>query len=358
MSEIKPGVIVGLGNPLLDVISAVTHDFLEKWNLKPNDAILADESHKELPEELKRHFPPKYIAGGSGQNSLRVAQWVLRKCPNACIMMGCIGDDFFGKCMEARAKEDGIKCDYLINKELPTGSCSVMTTDSGKNRSMVADLSAANHFKKDFLLSKWSNVANARICYATGFHLTVCPEGELEMAKFCSDCDDKLFAFNLSAPFISQVFGAEVEKVSPYANIIFGNETEAEAYADLKKYDTKNQTEIARLIASEKRANENKPRVVVITQGSDPIVCAYVQAGQEEVKVFHYPVPELKKEEIVDTNGAGDASAGGFLGKLILNNCDLSEKSIRDCLRVACYTAREIIMQDGCTIPTHDVKEL
>lgn len=57
----RPGVIVGLGNPLLDVAAAVTHDYLAKWNLKPNDAILADEKHKELPEELKKLFNVKFI---------------------------------------------------------------------------------------------------------------------------------------------------------------------------------------------------------------------------------------------------------------------------------------------------------
>jgi len=354
MTDIREGVIVGLGNPLLDVAAAVTLDYLKKWNLKPNDAILADERHKELPDELKKLFPVKFIAGGSAQNTLRTAQWVLRKYPKACVMMGSIGEDFFGKCMQARAEEDGLKCEYMIKKDIPTGICSVLISDSGKNRSMVADLAAANHFEKEFLLSKWSNVENARICYATGFHLTVCPEGELEVAQYCSKHDDKIFIFNLSAPFISQVFGKEVEKVSPYANVIFGNESEALAYADLKKYKNTDQMEIAKLIASEPRANENKPRIVIITQGSDPIVVAYVLPGQE-LKTLRHDVPELNKEEIVDTNGAGDASSGGFLGALVLNNYELSEKSIRQCLTVACYTAREIIKQDGCSIPTHDV---
>ena len=56
----RPGVIVGLGNPLLDVVAPVTNDYLVKWNLKPNDAILADEKHKELPEEVKKLFPVKF----------------------------------------------------------------------------------------------------------------------------------------------------------------------------------------------------------------------------------------------------------------------------------------------------------
>lgn len=274
--------------------------------------------------------------------------------------MGCISDDFFGKCMRARAEEDGLKCEYLIDKSVPTGICHVLITDSGKNRTLVADLGAANHFKKDFLINNWSIVENAKICYATGFHLTVSPESELEVAKYCSNQSDKIFAFNLSAPFIMQVFGEHVEKVSPYANLIFGNETEAQAYADLKKWKTNDQTEIAKLIASETRTNENKPRIAILTQGSDPIVVAYGLSKNEKpeekerVKTFKIEVPLLNKEDIIDTNGAGDGFAGGFLGKLVLNNYDLSEKSVRECIRVGAYCAREIIMQDGLSIPQHE----
>lgn len=169
--------------------------------------------------------------------------------------------------MQARAQEDGINCQYLINPDVPTGLCSVLITDSGKNRSMVADLGAANHFKIEFLLNNWNIIEDAKICYSTGFHLTVCPDAEVEIAKHCSESKDKIFAFNLSAPFIMQIFGKEVDRVIPYANCIFGNESEAQAYADLRKWETKDQVEIARLIANEKRANENKRKVVMLTQG-------------------------------------------------------------------------------------------
>jgi len=357
MAEIKTGVIFGLGNPLLDITAPVDYDYLKKYDLEPNNAILADERHKSIPEEIKKIYHVKYTAGGSCQNTLRVAQWVLKKYPKACTVMGCISNDFFGKCMRAKAEEDNLNCEYLIDPDVPTGICSVLITDSGKNRSMIADLAAANHFKKEFLLSKWNCVENARICYTTGFHLTVCPEGEVEIGKYCSNRDDKLFAFNLSAPFIMQLFGHEVEKVIPYANLIFGNETEAQEYAKLRKWETTDQLEIAEKIANEPRANENKPKVVVISQGANPLVIAFI-TDEKKTKILKIEVPVLQKEEIVDTNAAGDAFVGGFLGKLILNNCDLSEKSIRECCRVAMYTAREIIMQDGCSIPLHDVREL
>lgn len=63
-----------MGNPLLDVLATVTPDLLTKYNLKPNDAILAGDEHKTLPSEMAEKFKVEYIAGGSVQNTLRVAQ--------------------------------------------------------------------------------------------------------------------------------------------------------------------------------------------------------------------------------------------------------------------------------------------
>lgn len=67
-------MLVGLCNPLLDISGAADVDFLEKYNLEPNNAILAEEKHKPLYKELVSKYKVDYIAGGSGQNALRVAQ--------------------------------------------------------------------------------------------------------------------------------------------------------------------------------------------------------------------------------------------------------------------------------------------
>lgn len=54
-----------MGNPLLDISANVNKDFLAQYDLKPNDAILADpEKHKDLYSELVEKFKTEYIAGG------------------------------------------------------------------------------------------------------------------------------------------------------------------------------------------------------------------------------------------------------------------------------------------------------
>jgi len=70
----RHGTIVGFCNPLLDMTVVGDQDLLNKYDLKSNNAILAEEKHMPLYEELLNFDKIEYTAGGSGQNSLRVAQ--------------------------------------------------------------------------------------------------------------------------------------------------------------------------------------------------------------------------------------------------------------------------------------------
>ena len=46
---------------------------LDKYELKPNDAILAHEQHMPIYEEITE-LNPRYVAGGAAQNAARGAQ--------------------------------------------------------------------------------------------------------------------------------------------------------------------------------------------------------------------------------------------------------------------------------------------
>jgi len=50
------------------------HDLYRRYGLEPDNAILADERHEGLFEEVESNFSVTYMAGGAGQNSARVAQ--------------------------------------------------------------------------------------------------------------------------------------------------------------------------------------------------------------------------------------------------------------------------------------------
>lgn len=70
----RQGVLLGMGNPLLDISANVDHKLLQKYDLKSNNAILAEEKHKPLYEELIDLYNADFTAGGSVQNTMRVAQ--------------------------------------------------------------------------------------------------------------------------------------------------------------------------------------------------------------------------------------------------------------------------------------------
>lgn len=71
-----------MGNPLLDISANVDEDFLSKYDMKPNNAILAEEKHKPLYDEMVEKYKVDYIPGGATQNALRVAQVTFHECSN------------------------------------------------------------------------------------------------------------------------------------------------------------------------------------------------------------------------------------------------------------------------------------
>ena len=81
-------IILGMGNPLLDISATVETPMLEKYNLKANDAILYEK--EDLYDELLANYKPDYIAGGATQNSCRVAQWLLPEAQSVAFF-GCVG---------------------------------------------------------------------------------------------------------------------------------------------------------------------------------------------------------------------------------------------------------------------------
>lgn len=125
----------------------------------------------------------------------------------------------------------------------------------------------------------------------------------------------QVFAINLSAPFIPQFFKVQLEQLFPYCDIVIGNESEAAAWASaaglLNKDDIKG---IAKSIAMLPKLNPSRQRTVIITQGSESTVVV-TAADPDKPKLF--PVDRLEDRQIVDTNGAGDAFAGGLLGALV-----------------------------------------
>ncbi|KAH0564784.1 hypothetical protein GP486_001829 [Trichoglossum hirsutum] len=312
---------------------------LEKYGLNANDAILAEEKHKGLYEDLLNNYDAKLIAGGAAQNTARGAQYILPA--SSVLYIGCVGQDKYAEILRAAVDREGVHAEYRVDASQPTGRCGVIITDH--NRSMCTDLAAANHYKLDHMKQPeiWELVEAASVYYVGGYHLTVCVPAIMALAEkaaeankvweepshpslspFIASCHNQLtplpsgrqiFALSLSAPFIPQFFKDQLDGTAPYWDYVVGNETEALAYAQAHNLNTTSIPVIARHLADLPKKNTLRRRTAIITQGTDPTIVAV--GGEDGVRSF--PVRGVGKSEINDTNGAGDAFAGGLLAGIV-----------------------------------------
>ncbi|XP_014223470.1 adenosine kinase 2 isoform X2 [Trichogramma pretiosum] len=335
--NLREGLVVGIGNPLLDISAAVDEDFLKKYNLKANDAILANEEHKPLYDELIEQYNAEFIAGGSVQNTMRVAQWLLEK-PKVAIYMGCVGKDKYSKILEEKARESGLNVKYQYTDQECTGTCAVLITDNGKHRSLCANLAAANCFSPAHIEVPENRklIDDAQYFYVSGFFLTVSPETIQSVAQHAFE-NNKVFAMNLSAPFLCEFFKKPMRAALPYVDILFGNETEAEAFSKANDLGTTDLKEIGLKISNMEKINTKRKRIVIITQGAHPVLLV------KDGAVTEFPAVKLPEEKVIDTNGAGDAFVGGFLAQYI------QDHSLEVCIKCGIWAATKIIQRSGCT---------
>ena len=83
------------------------------------------------------------------------------------------------------------------------------------------------------------------------------------------------------------------------------------------------------------KSNPSRSRLVIVTQGADSTLVASsspttsvtnIRPGEPNPTSF--PVPKLADDKIIDTNGAGDMFAGGFIGALAMG------KSLEECIDI------------------------
>ena len=363
---------MGLGNPLLDISVAVSEPqwaaLSAKYALKMGDACLAGDTHQPLYAEIVRDHADtvQYIEGGATQNTIRVAQWVSRAAPGFAAFVGSVGDDAFGRTLREAASADGVNALYEVQPAgaKPTGTCAVIVRDA--ERSLCANLAAAEAFSAAHLdtASVAAALSAARIFYTAGFPLTHDggAAGALSLAKRAA-ADGKIYALNLSAPFLCQVrsgagtwAGKGCTRANPtpppslplqffkdrlagqlhYADFVFCNESEAAAWGAANGLgDAATVEAVALAIAALPKANAARARTVIVTQGAKETVIA------EGGKTHSIPVEPVAS--IVDVNGAGDAFVGGFLAALA------KDAPVDTAVRVGTWAAAHIIQRSGCS---------
>lgn len=338
MSSLE-GVLVGLGNPLLDISANVTSDLVTKYELKIDNAIMAEAKHLPLYDELVATQQVDYFAGGATQNSMRAAQWMLG-VPGAVSYIGSVGDDEYGRQLAKAAASYGLTTHYNVQSDAPTGTCAVLVVD--RERSLVANLGAAEKYSKAHFDSAeiQAVLAKAQFFYQESYFLTHSPEVSLSLAQFASRTR-KFFALNVSAVFLVEVdfFWQRMAALLPHTDLIVANEEEAKALGRRLGLSSATLPELAAQVAALPKENGSRGRTVIFTQGpAATIVC-------RDGRVHEFKPIVCPRDRLVDTNGAGDSFVGGFLSGLV------RRATLEECINAAHYCAYECIQQSGCAFP-------
>ena len=117
--------------------------------------------------------------------------------PDSVVYVGAVGKDKYADTLREAAGKVGLRTEYHVDEEHPTGRCGVVIT--GHNRSMCTDLAAANCYRIDHLKSApiWSLVEQAKVFFVGGYHLTVCPPAIMALAEEAA-AKDKVGAWAVS----------------------------------------------------------------------------------------------------------------------------------------------------------------
>lgn len=236
-------------------------------------------------------------------------------------------------------------CSWLLFLLLYSNACLLSFFTHAKRisiSSLVANLAAAEKFQASFLQKpeNWKYVEEAQYYYFGSFFIT--HDGGYQSALLVSEHaakNNKTFALNLSAPFLSQFFKERLDSIIKNTDILFGNEDEARTYSQQMNWGTDDIEEIAKKLSQLEKSND-KPRLVVITHGAQSTITAIGNVSNS------YPVIKVAESEIVDTNGCGDGFCGGFMGLYAQGVHDAAR-----CVQAGHYLANLVIKRIGPSYP-------
>lgn len=342
-NEDKKIKYMSFGSPLMDIIGDVDPEFI-----KANEIDLNSTVHKKLgdipfiTDFLTTSRELTYVPGGCQFNAMRVFNWMLDKDEDDVVgFLGSIGDDenFGNIYLDKLISEDIVPVFEQISGQT-TGLCLVVCCN--RDRAHLTDLGASTAISKEYVERNWNKFKDVKLIYTELFIIKSQRDLCYKIAGLGLK-DSIIYGFNLPAVFFLQNFLDDILKLCGYADIIFCNSAEATTLITLMGVLCSGiMREIAEEIVKIPKKNKNKKRIVVITSGPDPAaVCEYDHKTQKVTFYGEFNVRNVCQENIVDTNGAGDAFAGGFLSQY------MKGKSISECMYAGHWAASYIIRQRG-----------
>jgi adenosine kinase len=258
-------------------------------------------------------------------------------------VLGSVGDDLYGRIYTELLEQESIEAVFQEFEDKTTGICGVFCHE--KDRGHVTDLGASTLVSDEFVESNWEKIQDVQLIFTELFILKHRQNIVFKLAELGLH-NEKIFGFNFPSFYFIETFLSEIKQLLENADIIFSNAAEAAFFAQLMGLETDNFGLICEFIAKYPKKNPSKRRTVVITCGPDPAyVCEFDHVTHEISFSGTFKPEYVNEDDIVDTNGAGDAFAGGFLSKY------MPGRSLDECMKAGHYAAAIVIQKRGCQYP-------
>ena len=280
--------VVGIGNAIVDIIGRCDEAFLAKHKCAKGSMQLVDAAAvAKLYDDMG---PAVEISGGSGANTIvGVASF-----GGKAGFIGKTADDQFGQVFGHDIRTAGVtfKTPAAAKGSEPTGRCLVLVTPDGQ-RTMNTFLGVSPQLGGGEMDADL--IASARIVYLEGY-LFDRPEAKAafrQAAEIAAKAGRQV-ALSLSDSFCVDRHRAEfLDLIRTSVDILFANEAEITSLYETKSFD-----EAARRAAAD-------TKLAALTRSEKGSV---ILGGGKSIAIPAAPVAK-----VVDTTGAGDLYAAGFL---------------------------------------------
>ena len=318
--------VLAIGNAIVDVMSPCEDELIEELGLARGGMMLVDtERAHELYDAMG---PAREISGGSAANTLAG----LSALGLQCAFIGQVADDQLGEVFAHDIHAVGIDFDTPARPGPPsTARCLIFVTPDGQ-RTMNTYLGASQFLPARALDEQL--IASAAVLYLEGYLWDPEePRAAMRKAIAAARAAGRKVAFTLSDAFVIERHGDDFRALidAGQIDILFANKAELAALTGKPDFDAG----LAALAP--------KVPVLVVTRSEEGAVAI---AHGERHDIEAEPVAH-----VVDTTGAGDLFAAGFLAGYA------RKASIHRCLAMGAVAAAEIISHYGAR-PEADLKAL
>ena len=316
--------ILGIGNAIVDVVARAEDQFLSRRDMHKGGMMLID---AEAADALYAAMPGgAESSGGSAANTCAVAAAMGARVA----YIGKVADDDLGRVF--RRDIEAARVHFPsgpLSGGPSTARCLILVTPDTQ-RTMNTYLGAC--VRLDEADIDVSLVGDAAVTYLEGYLFDPpAAQAAFRKAAAASHAAGRQVALSLSDAFcVNRHRAAFRELVAGHVDILFGNEAEITSLYEQNSFE-----DAARMAGQE-------VGLVALTRSEAGSV---ILSGGQSITIAAHPA------QVVDTTGAGDAYAAGFLAGFT------SGKALPTCGRLGSIAAAEIISHYGAR-PEADLKAL